>query len=246
MVVAEDRQQDDLTDSILDVLGDEKLPSSQVQFQEQVDERVKRSRLLQDGGQTSTPLRDNGRRTTEEKGGRGGGEKTRRSRARRSVADQLKRTMLGNAASPGGVCRVAAALKEAVVSEEISVAVQAMETVSTETPDLGPFYGLPSKVKDLMHKLRGISSLYGDALFIINQSINNQNLQKHKVTNSNVSKLNQIQFYSEIEKNSHLVLIVFVRLCVRLAGDVSEPGLRPAAQEPDLLSSHQRRKDSGG
>uniref|UniRef100_A0A3P8U3G0 Helicase, POLQ like n=1 Tax=Amphiprion percula TaxID=161767 RepID=A0A3P8U3G0_AMPPE len=82
-----------------------------------------------------------------------------RTRRRRSVADQLKRTMIGNAVVPAGVSRTAA-LKETVVSEEMSVAVQAMETVSTETPDLGPFYGLPTRVKDLMMDLRGISSLY--------------------------------------------------------------------------------------
>ncbi|KAG7217776.1 hypothetical protein INR49_010128 [Caranx melampygus] len=137
--------QDNLTDSILDGLGDEpfeNLPSSQVQFEEQVDDHVKRSRL-QDGGQTSTPFKDSGG-MTEERGGRREEEKTRRSRGRRSVADQLKRTMLGNAASPSNISRTAV-LKQAVVSEEISVAVQAMETVSAETPDLGPFYGLPSK-----------------------------------------------------------------------------------------------------
>ncbi|KAG7231891.1 hypothetical protein INR49_010123 [Caranx melampygus] len=156
----DDAEQYNLTDSILDGLGDEpfeNLPSSQVQFEEQVDDHVKRSRL-QDGGQTSTPFKDSGG-MTEERGGRREEEKPRRSRGRRSVADQLKRTMLGNAASPSNISRTAV-LKQAVVSEEISVAVQAMETVSAETPDLGPFYGLPSKVKDLMHKLRGISSLY--------------------------------------------------------------------------------------
>ncbi|KAJ4921733.1 hypothetical protein JOQ06_011234, partial [Pogonophryne albipinna] len=54
-----------------------------------------------------------------------------------------------------------AALKEAVLSEEISVAMQAMEEVSEEkTPDLGPFFGLPSRVKELMLRLKGIQSLY--------------------------------------------------------------------------------------
>ncbi|XP_071328198.1 helicase POLQ-like isoform X2 [Trachinotus anak] len=153
--------EDNLTDSILDGLGDEPfedLPASQVQFQEQVDENVKRSRL-QDEDKTSAPLRDT-EGTAEAAPGRNREDRTRgRSTARRSVTDQLKRTMLGNAAAPSNLSRTAV-LKEAVVSEEISVAMQAMETVSAETPDLGPFYGLPSKVKDLMHKLRGIKSLY--------------------------------------------------------------------------------------
>ncbi|KAJ3606081.1 hypothetical protein NHX12_028124 [Muraenolepis orangiensis] len=51
-------------------------------------------------------------------------------------------------------------LKEAVVTEEINVAMQAMETVSTVATDLGPFFGLPTKVKELIYKLRGINDLY--------------------------------------------------------------------------------------
>ncbi|XP_008295876.1 helicase POLQ-like [Stegastes partitus] len=142
-------QQDALTDSILDGLGAQEpldgLPPSQLQFQQEAE--AKRSRL-QDGDQTSTPSRT----PTE------AAQETRedRTRRRRSVADQLKRTMLGNAAAPAGVSRTAA-LKEAVVSEEMSVA---METVSAGGTDLGPFFGLPSRVKELMLKLRGISSLY--------------------------------------------------------------------------------------
>uniref|UniRef100_UPI0037E783D0 helicase POLQ-like isoform X2 n=1 Tax=Semicossyphus pulcher TaxID=241346 RepID=UPI0037E783D0 len=143
--------EDILTDSILDGLGDEPfedLPASLLQFQEQVNESVKRSRL-QDGDKTSTPSRTSDRNMED---------KSKR-KARRSVADQLKRTMLGNATAPSNVSRTAV-LKEAVVSEEISVAMQAMETVSAETTDLGPFFGLPTKVKDLMYKLRGIKTLY--------------------------------------------------------------------------------------
>lgn len=37
-----------------------------------------------------------------------------------------------------------------------------------------------------------------------------------------------------------------LRLFVRLAGNLSEPGLCSAEEEPDLLTSHQRREDSGG
>ncbi|KAM3599557.1 uncharacterized protein V6R79_007887 [Siganus canaliculatus] len=150
-------RQDVLTDSIMDVLGDEAfedLPSSQLLFQEQVGDDTKRSRL-QDGAQTSTPLKDpesGSGRTTEDR-------PRRPPTSRRSVADQLKRAMVGNAAAPPAVSR-SAALKEAVLCEEISVAKQAMEAVSSQTPDLGPFFGLPSKVKDLMLKLRGIQTLY--------------------------------------------------------------------------------------
>nr|XP_019967805.1 PREDICTED: helicase POLQ-like isoform X2 [Paralichthys olivaceus] len=158
------QNQDVLTDSILDVLRDEPfedIPASQIQFEEQIGEGVKRNRL-QDGDKTSTPSRntgDGGHRTSEAGTDRLTDKTKRRSRVRRSVTDQLKRTMLCNAAAPSNVSR-SVMLKEAVVSEEISVALQAMETVSTETTDLGPFFGLPSKVKDLMYKLRGIKSLY--------------------------------------------------------------------------------------
>ncbi|XP_067430326.1 helicase POLQ-like isoform X2 [Thunnus thynnus] len=147
--------EDILTDSILDGLGDEPfedLPASQLEFQERVHENAKRSKL-QDGDKTSTPCRNSDvERNTEDK-------TKRQMKARRSVTDQLKRTMLCNAAAPSEVSR-SVVLKEVVVSEEISVAMQAMETVSAQTTDLGPFFGLPTKVKELIYKLRGIKSLY--------------------------------------------------------------------------------------
>ncbi|XP_078128012.1 helicase POLQ-like [Sander vitreus] len=150
--------EDLLTDSILDVLGDEPfedtqqpyLPASQHQFHQQVQENAQRSRE----NTTSTPLRDpEGERRPQ-------GKRQRPTPARRSVTEQLKSTMLCNAAAPSAVSR-AAQMKEAVVSEEISVAMQAMETVSAaETMDFGPFFGLPTKVKELMFNLRGIETLY--------------------------------------------------------------------------------------
>ncbi|XP_036070421.1 helicase POLQ-like isoform X2 [Oryzias melastigma] len=111
------------------------LPASQLQFQEE---------LRLHGGDHSTKQEE---------------QEPLPGRSRRSVADQLKRTMLGNAAAPPAAPRTAV-LKEAVVSEEISVAMQAMETISSQTTDLGPFFGLPSKVKELMQRLRGIQKLY--------------------------------------------------------------------------------------
>uniref|UniRef100_A0A8D3CV42 Helicase, POLQ like n=1 Tax=Scophthalmus maximus TaxID=52904 RepID=A0A8D3CV42_SCOMX len=146
-------EEDALSDSILVGLGDEPLedlPASQSQFEEEVCEAVKRSRRQDGDDKTSTPQRD---RTSES------GADRRRSRTGRSVTEQLKRTMLCNAAAPANVS-LSTVLKEAVVSEEISVAMQAMETVSAETTDLGPFFGLPTRVKDLMLKLRGIKTLY--------------------------------------------------------------------------------------
>uniref|UniRef100_A0A668AQQ0 Helicase POLQ-like n=1 Tax=Myripristis murdjan TaxID=586833 RepID=A0A668AQQ0_9TELE len=156
---------DNLTDSILDDLRDESfkdLPATQCQFSEEASESAKRMKLLE-GDKTSTPLRHSDRtgkdeteRIIEDKAAR---QTASFPKARRSMTDQLKKTMLCNAAAPSSVSRTVS-LKEAVVTEEISVAMQAMETVSAETPDLGPFFGLPTKVKDLFYKLRGIKNLY--------------------------------------------------------------------------------------
>lgn len=148
-------------DSILDILRDEPfedLPPSQDQFEEQILENSKRKRL-QVGDKTSTPKSINGsiEPGTERNSG---GKASRPTHRCRNIMDQLKRTMVCNAAAPSSLSRTIM-LKEAVVSEEISVAMQAIETVSAETTDLGPFFGLPTKVKDLMHSLRGIKNLYG-------------------------------------------------------------------------------------
>uniref|UniRef100_A0A672IE72 Helicase POLQ-like n=1 Tax=Salarias fasciatus TaxID=181472 RepID=A0A672IE72_SALFA len=68
--------------------------------------------------------------------------------------------MLGNGAAPRSVSR-AAALREAAVSEEMGVAARAVEAAAAdETADLGPFFGLPSRVQDLLRRLRGIDTLY--------------------------------------------------------------------------------------
>lgn len=82
-------------------------------------------------------------------------------KARRSMTDHLKRTMLCNAAAPSNVS-LTSVQKRAVVTEEITVAMQAMDTISIESPDLGPFFGLPTKVKELICSSRGITDLYGD------------------------------------------------------------------------------------
>ncbi|XP_071402497.1 helicase POLQ-like isoform X3 [Centroberyx affinis] len=149
---------DVLTDSILDDFREESLkdlPATQREFQEEVLEGAKRDKR-REGDKTSTPFRN----TVEEETERAFGNRTASSpKAKRRVTDQLKRALLCNAAAPSSVSRTAV-LKEAVVSEEISFAMQAMETVSAETTDLGPFFGLPTKVKDLICKLKGIKNLY--------------------------------------------------------------------------------------
>ncbi|KAJ7411375.1 helicase POLQ-like isoform X1 [Willisornis vidua] len=75
-----------------------------------------------------------------------------------SLKDHLKSAMTGNAKVQTLQVSKTKQLKEAVLSEEIFVARKAIESSSV---DIGPFYGLPSKVKDLFRQLRGIETLYG-------------------------------------------------------------------------------------
>ncbi|NWR16414.1 HELQ Helicase, partial [Emberiza fucata] len=74
-----------------------------------------------------------------------------------SLKDHLKSAMTGNARAQTLQVSKTKQLKEAVLSEEIFVARKAIESSSL---DIGPFYGLPSKVKDLFRQLRGIETLY--------------------------------------------------------------------------------------
>ncbi|NWI45845.1 HELQ Helicase, partial [Picathartes gymnocephalus] len=74
-----------------------------------------------------------------------------------SLKDHLKSAMTGNAKAQTLQVSKTKQLKEAVLCEEIFVARKAIESSSV---DIGPFYGLPSKVKDLFRQLRGIETLY--------------------------------------------------------------------------------------
>ncbi|XP_005999427.1 helicase POLQ-like [Latimeria chalumnae] len=80
------------------------------------------------------------------------------SSRRKSLKDQIKSVMARNAKVHIPQISRTKQLKEAVVSEEINVAIQTIEN-SSDT-DIGPFYGLPTKVKDLIHEFRGIKELY--------------------------------------------------------------------------------------
>ncbi|NXY82027.1 HELQ Helicase, partial [Alcedo cyanopectus] len=74
-----------------------------------------------------------------------------------SLKDHLKSAMSGNAKAQTLQVSKMKQLQEAILSEEICVARKAIESPSV---DIGPFYGLPSKVKDLFRQLRGIDKLY--------------------------------------------------------------------------------------
>lgn len=148
---------DSLTDSILEDFRDDSfrdVPSSQLAFQQEVLQRAE-GNLCLDRDKTSTPVR-NPEQPVEESSRRVADVAPR---TRKSMTDNLKRAMMGNAAAPSSLSRTAVQ-KEAVVTEEISVAIQAMESVSMETTDRGPFFGLPTKVKELICNLKGIKDLY--------------------------------------------------------------------------------------
>lgn len=138
------------------------MQSSQLAFQQdslQTAERI----CCPDGDKMSTPTRRPESISTED-----GNERHNAGvvpKARKSMSDHLKRAMLVNAAAPSSVSRTAMQ-KEAVVTEEISVAMQAMESVSMEKMDLRPFFGLPTKVKALICNLKGIKDLYGEWISI--------------------------------------------------------------------------------
>ncbi|XP_028629505.1 helicase POLQ-like isoform X3 [Grammomys surdaster] len=76
---------------------------------------------------------------------------------RKSIRDHLKSAMAGNARAQTPVFPRSKQLRETLLSEEISVAKKAIESPSD---DLGPFYSLPSKVRDLYVQLKGIKKLY--------------------------------------------------------------------------------------
>ncbi|XP_021458486.2 helicase POLQ-like [Oncorhynchus mykiss] len=129
------------------------MPSSQLAFLQ--DPQTADRNCCTDEDKTSMPMRHPEKSvSTEDRN-----ERHIAPKARKSVSDHLKRAMMANAATPSSVSRTALQ-KEAVVTEEISVAMQAMESVSMATTDLGPFFGLPTKVKELICNLKGIKDLY--------------------------------------------------------------------------------------
>ncbi|XP_051897230.1 helicase POLQ-like isoform X2 [Pristis pectinata] len=75
-----------------------------------------------------------------------------------SLKDQMKNAMAENAKSPSPQISRSKLLKEIILSEEINVAVKTIE--ATSDIDMGPFYGLPSKVTDLIFQFKGIKELY--------------------------------------------------------------------------------------
>uniref|UniRef100_A0A8C1FF28 Helicase POLQ-like n=2 Tax=Cyprinus carpio TaxID=7962 RepID=A0A8C1FF28_CYPCA len=149
--------EDDLSDSILaEDFRDSPpraLPSSQLEFQKAV--MTPHKSPSRGAHNTSTPDLMNPRPAVKHS------DLTANKpppKARRSMKEHLKKMLIDNAATSSTVSKTVQQ-KEAVMTEEMSFAMQAMESISAEQ-DLGPFFDLPSKVKDLILRLKGIQDLY--------------------------------------------------------------------------------------
>ncbi|KAI1238597.1 Helicase POLQ-like, partial [Lamprotornis superbus] len=153
----------ELTESILD-----DLPSSQLLYFEKMDELSSASRTSPVSKGRDEPVNSSSDRVRDPLSFYTGAEHRNRptdssSCSKRvlfkteSLKDHLKNAMTGNARAQTLQVSKTKQLKEAVLSEEIFVARKAIESSSV---DIGPFYGLPSKVKDLFRQLRGIETLY--------------------------------------------------------------------------------------
>ncbi len=79
-----------------------------------------------------------------------------------SIKDRIKRTLAKNAKSSTTPSRV-----EQIRVESVAKALRDAEEIAQQGTkfDIGPFYGLPSIVKELFHKHRKIKSLYGKIFF---------------------------------------------------------------------------------
>ncbi|KAM9330528.1 helicase POLQ-like [Gastrophryne carolinensis] len=77
---------------------------------------------------------------------------------RKSLRDSLKHTLAVNAKVQTPQLLRTKKIQETVFLKELDVAKKTVDISSTI--DLGPFYGLPSKVKDLIEQHRGIKALY--------------------------------------------------------------------------------------
>ncbi|TSP09047.1 Helicase POLQ-like [Bagarius yarrelli] len=184
------------------------LPSSQLAFQQDVLNKL--HPLHTEGtGDSSTPevrcLKQSPSSSEQ---------KITTSKARRSMADQLKRAMLKNAASSNMVSKIVLQ-KEAAVSEEINAAVETIKSVPQEG-DLGPFFGLPSKVKDLIIRLKRIEDLYEwqKACLNLDSVAHRKNLIYSLPTSGGKTLVAEILIFKEIlcRKKDALLILPYVSL----------------------------------
>ncbi|XP_070614174.1 helicase POLQ-like isoform X2 [Erythrolamprus reginae] len=135
----------------------ESLPSSQLLFRQQSGESS-REAIKERPCQLDVSDRTFCSDTETNKGGGGSGRAALfEPRRRKSLKDHLKNAMAGNARSSASMISKSKQLKEAIVTEETAT----VETAdSLAFVDIGPFYGLPTKVKELLLQIRGIEKLY--------------------------------------------------------------------------------------
>ncbi|KAG7321073.1 hypothetical protein KOW79_015488 [Hemibagrus wyckioides] len=149
------------------------------------------------------------------------------SKARRSMADQLKRAMLENATSSNTVSKTVLQ-KEAAVSEEISAAVQTIKYAPQEG-DLGPFFGLPSKVKDLIMRLKRIKDLYEwqKACLNLDSVLHRKNLIYSLPTSGGKTLVAEILIFKEIlcRKKDALLILPYVSLVQEKVRGLSSFGI---------------------
>ncbi|XP_078455497.1 helicase POLQ-like isoform X2 [Lampetra planeri] len=75
-----------------------------------------------------------------------------------SIRDRIKNTLVGNARAATPVVSRTRHLQESALSHERQIA---METCANDSQfEIGPFYGLPTKVHSLLQQQRGIKELY--------------------------------------------------------------------------------------
>lgn len=81
-----------------------------------------------------------------------------------SLKDRIKQRLQSNALvrTPEGPGSLVQHKQEAQL-QKVQQEVERLKTEGTSS-DIGPFYGLPSKVQQLLHTSRGISKLYGEGL----------------------------------------------------------------------------------
>nr|XP_055240969.1 helicase POLQ-like isoform X3 [Gorilla gorilla gorilla] len=94
---------------------------------------------------------------------------------RKSIKDHLKSAMTGNAKAQTPIFSRSKQLKDTILSEEINVA---KKTIESSSNDLGPFYSLPSKVRDLYAQFKGIEKLYEKTIRLEKQNYRKQSLIK--------------------------------------------------------------------
>ncbi|XP_053335241.1 helicase POLQ-like isoform X1 [Clarias gariepinus] len=183
------------------------LPSSQLVFQQ--DMLNKSHPIHTEGtGNTSTPdVRTSKQSVCDD-------QNKPASKARRSMANQLKRAMLENASSSNTMSKTVQK-KEAAVSEEISAAVQTIKSVPPEG-DLGPFFGLPSKVKDLIMRLKRIEDLYEwqKACLNLDSVLQRKNLIYSLPTSGGKTLVAEILIFKEIlcRRKDALLILPYVSL----------------------------------